>query len=191
MKHLNDLTIAEYEQFKTLVEANDIFGIFLLFGENAEDMPYDEFEKMWTNIKSQTLSTSGVKREYKIGNRTFHASLNPLKLKAGQFIDFQNYLQDFKVHKVLSVFLIPMERKGLFRRLTSKKYNTDYDIYEVQTYLYNNMTIGEANELSNFFLKWSMILLKTMKDSSEKKFWKMRKARVKSEKKRLKINSRD
>jgi len=143
-------------------------------------MPYDKFEKMWNSIQHQTLSTKGVKREYKIGNRIFHACLNPFKLKAAQFIDFQTYLQNFKMQSVLSVFLIPVERKVLFKKVPCK-YNTDYDIYEVQNFLYENMTIGEASELSNFFLNWSMILLKTMKESSEKKLWKMRKAKVKKE----------
>lgn len=183
MKHLDDLTIKEFEQFTELMSGDDpdIYGIFELFGMDANKQTYAEFEKNWNKIKNMTLSTKGVKKVYNINGRKFKACLNPLKLKAGQYIDFQSYMsKEFKIENVLSVFLLPMERKNIFGKLIAKKYNENYDVFEVQQYLYNNMRMAEANELSNFFLTWSVKLIKTMKDYSEKKLYKMMKKQNKN-----------
>lgn len=178
MKHINDFTIKEFEEFSNLMSEKipDIFSIFKLFGEDASKMKFDTFEKKWFEIQNMRLSTKGTKKIYKIGNRKFKAVLNPYHIKAGQFVDFQSYVKNgLKLNEILSVFLLPMEKK-LFGYKTHK-YNEGYDIFEVQKYIYENMLISEANELSTFFLTWSSKQLTLMNQFLLKK-------RVKEMKKR-------
>lgn len=164
LRHINDFTIREYELYVELLEAEDIFGLFNLFGLEADKLNVTEFKKAFSIIQSQTLSMNVVKRRYKIKGRTFNAALNIPKLKAAQFIDLQQITQSGnKLEDILSVVLIP---KG-------KKYNTGYDVLEVRKFLYENFTIGEAHELSNFFLTQSLDLLKVTKDYLVKKKMKL------------------
>lgn len=185
LKQLSELTIKEYYEYKELIEMKepDILGIFELFGLDARDMPFDEFEKKSREIKDMQLPTRGVHKYYKINGKKYKACLNHLKASAGQFIDFQAYMKDFKIEEVLSVFLIPM-KKNMFS-WTKLKYNDGYDVLEVQKDILNYMTIGEANELSNFFLISSTQLLKVMKQSLEKREFKMRKKKLKLQKQGL------
>jgi hypothetical protein len=166
IKDLNSLTIKEFELYSELIgdeqSEPDVYGIFELFGLDASGMVYDDFYKKLKEIQSMRLSTKGVKKVYTINGRRFKASLNPIKLSAGQFIDFQSYLSSgAKLQSILSVFLIPQDKSWFLGKYITKKYNTGYDIFEVQTYLYENMRIGDASELSAFFLTWSNKLLKT------------------------------
>ncbi len=179
MKQLNELTIKEYYEYKEMLEMDepDVFGIFELFELNAKDMPFEEFQKKQLEIQNMTLSKTGVYKYYKINGKKYKACLNHLKASAGQFIDFQAYMKDFKLEEVLSVFLIPM-KKGMFS-WTELKYNDGYDVLEVQKDILNHMNINEASELSNFFLTSSLQLLKIMKASSEKREFKMRKKKLK------------
>lgn len=185
MKQLNDLTIKEFQSYTELIaDANpDVYGIFELFGLDADNMDFATFQTKLAEIQKMQLSTSGTKKIYVIGGKRFKACLNPLKLKAGQFIDFQNYISTgAKLECILSVFLIPQYKSWAFGKHKTYKYNDGYDIFQLQRYLYENMHIGEASELSSFFLNWSTILLKTMKEYSEKKLWKMKSKRLQKQK---------
>ena len=188
IKDLNSLTIKEFELYSELIgdeqSEPDVYGIFELFGLDASGMVYDDFYKKLKEIQSMRLSTKGVKKVYTINGRRFKASLNPIKLSAGQFIDFQSYLSSgAKLQSILSVFLIPQDKSWFLGKYITKKYNTGYDIFEVQTYLYENMRIGDASELSAFFLTWSNKLLKTMRDYSAKKLAMMKYKQFKKQQK--------
>lgn len=174
-KELNDLTLKEWDEYQELLKEEnvDLYSIFKLFGYNLDKMDIAEMRSTESKIAGMTLKVSGTKLKYKVGDRVFKAQLNLTKVSAAQFIDFQQYMKEFKLHQVLSVFLLPMN-KNWFGRLTAKKYNTDYDIFELQDYLYENFTIGEANELANAFFLQSQDLLRVMKDYLEKKSMKMR-----------------
>lgn len=184
MKDINELTIKEFNKYTEYLEDKDnpdIYGIFELFGEDANKMNYLDFEKKWKKIQNMTLSTKGVKRVYKIGNKEFKACLNPSKLKAGQFVDFQNFIKNNAgIEVILSVFLLPIEKKWFIKKV--KNYNDGYDLLEVQEYLLNNFKIGEANELSNFFLHLSIDLLTTTKAYLIKKKMKMKLKNLKKNK---------
>ena len=179
-KELKDLTIQEFNEYNDMLSMDepDIFGIFELFGMDAKDMPMDKFQKNWTKIQQMVLTpTVGVHKTYTIKGRRFKIKLNYLKLSAGQFIDFQSYMRDFKLEEILSVFMIPQYRKwGKWR---THKYNDGYDIIEVQDFLLKNMTIGTAQSITDFFFKSSLKSLEVMKAFSEKKEWQMRAKRLK------------
>ena len=176
MRHINDFTIKEYDEYKECFDRSepDIMTIFKLFGYDLTKLRFDDFQKKWNNIQTMRISTSpGAKKIYKVGNRRFKACLNQLKLTAGQFIDYQTYVTNNNLKGILSVILLPQERK--FFGWKTKKYNDGYDIIELQEYLYSNMTMYDVNELSAFFLTWSTKLLKTMKDYSIKRLVRKRK----------------
>lgn len=178
-KHLKDLTIEEFNSYSEMLSMDepDIFGIFELFGMDAINMPMDKFQQQWTKIQQMVLIPKGVERVYNIKGKRYKAELNHLKLSAGQFIDFQTYMREFKLEEILSVFLIPQYRK--WGRWRTHKYNSGYDIIEVQEHLLKNMTIGDAQNLSNFFLESSVKLLELMKGFSEKKLYKEKAKRLK------------
>ena len=172
MKHLKDLTLKEFTEYNDMLNMDepDIFGIFELFGLDGINMSFDKFNEKWNEIQNMTIIPRGVHKTYTIKGRRFKAELNHLKLSAGQFVDFQSYMRDFKLEEILSVFLIPQYRK--WGRWHTHKYNDGYDVIEVQEFLLNNMTVGTAQDLSNFFLTSSVKLLGLMKGFLEKKKYK-------------------
>lgn len=174
MKELKDFTLKEFDEYTNLLKEDpiDIFTVLSMFGYDANKLSVNEFNKAEQSIQNMQLPTKGVKLVYNINGRRFKACLDMTKIKAGQFIDFQNYSKDFKLKEILSVFLIPQYRKYFTNH--TYDYNKGYDIFEVQDYLYENFTIGDANELSNFFLNSSNDLLAVMKASLTKQLMKQK-----------------
>jgi len=175
MKQLNELTIKEFSQYQEILEeeTTDPYAILELFGYDIDKMSIKELTAAQRNIQLQALKPKGTSLTYKVGNMKFKANLNMTNITASQFIDLQTYVQNFKLHEVLSVFLIPM-RRTWYGGWVSQKYNTGYNIFDIQEFLFNNFTIGEANDLSNSFFLQSQSLLKVMKDYLEKKEKKMK-----------------
>lgn len=178
LKDINSLTLREFELYTEMLKDEndtDIFGIMELFGiKEPENLPTDKFTMYWDRIKTMSLSMNGIKTTYIINGKRFKAQLNILNLKAGQFIDLQNYLKNYKLHEVLSIFLIPQYKTKWFGKWSTYDYNNGYDLLQIQEYLYENMLIGEASELAAFFLKNSQIMLKTIANCSERKLIKMK-----------------
>ena len=181
MRHIKDFSIKEFTQYQEMLQYDepDMISIFNLFGLDMMSLSYDAFQKKWMEIISMVLPRNGVEKYYKINGVRYKACLNHLKLSAGQFIDFQSYMRDFKLEEVMSVFLIPQHKK--WGRWVTPKYNSGYDIIKVQENLYNHMKIGDAQELSAFFLDSSVKLLGLMKGFLEKKQYKMKKKRLKQQ----------
>ena len=175
MKQLSEFTIKEFSQYQELLEEEtpDQYAILELFGYDIDKMSIKELKRAQYEIQSQTLKPKGTSLTYKIGDMKFKANLNMTNITASQFIDLQTYVQNFKLQEVLSVFLIPM-RRNWYGGWVAQKYNTDYNIFDIQDFLFNNFTIGSANDLSNSFFLQSQSLLKVMKDYLEKKEKKMK-----------------
>lgn len=181
-KELKDLTLKEFEDYQEMLkeEVIDTYSILQLFGYDTDKMTIPEMSPIENKIAVMTLKPVGTKLHYKVGNQRFKAHLNMTSISASQFIDLQTYLKDFKLQEVLSVFLIPM-KKTWYGTWKSQKYNTGYDIAKIQELLYNEFTIGEANELSNAFFLQSQSLLKVMKDYLAKKEMKMKLKLIKTQ----------
>ena len=178
-KELYDLTIQEFYSYNEMLNMDepDIFGIFELFGMDGVNMPMDKFQQQWTKIQQMVLIPKGVHTSYTIKGKRFKVNLNHLKLSAGQFVDFQTYMRDFKMEEILSVFMIPQYKK--WGRWRTHKYNDGYDVIEVQDFLLKNMPIGIAQDITDFFLKSSVKLLEVMKAFLEKKKYKAMKKSLK------------
>lgn len=174
LKHLKDLTLKEFDEYKELIEDKepDTLKILELFNCDTSIMLYDELIKKTNEIFNMKLTNIGVFDTYIIGGKLFKVNLDLTKMTAGQFIDFQTYMKDYKLQNILSVFLIPVKvetkiKKGLFKDKTITietpyKYSDGYDTLDIINFLYENFTIGNADELAAFFLSQSNQLLEVM-----------------------------
>ena len=169
MRNINDFTIAEFEQYKELLaEPQDVFGAMELFGiSDPQGLPLDKYNKYWSEILNQSLSTQPIKKIYTINGKRYKAELDVLKLNAAQFLDLQHYLGDFKLEEVLSIFLLPQYKKNFIWH--TYKYNDGYDLLNVQKELKDHMKMSQTSELSAFFFRTSLNLLRVMTDRSQKK----------------------
>lgn len=184
MKNINDLTLKEFELYNELIsveENPDIYSIFELFGEDVSNLKFDVFNKKWLEIQSMIVKSKGVKLVYKVGDKRFKPTLNIMKIKAGQFVDLQYIIQSGnKIEDIMSVILLPQHKT--FLGWKTRNYGVGYDILELRKYLYENMKIGDAYDLSAFFLKSCNKLLKITKDYSQKKLLKMKMKEMKENK---------
>ena len=166
MKHINDLTIREFYEFRELIENNaNPLEILPLFGVSVDDLSIQEFQDIFNDIINQKIQVEPVKDKYIINSIKYHPELNIKNIKAAQFIDLQTYTKDEKYEKILSVFMLPISKKGWFSKEDKKKYNTGYDIFSVQENLLNHMRIGDAIALTAFFFELSIKLLPIIRDS--------------------------
>lgn len=177
IKKLNELTIKEFNDYLEIVknindnsDLMDTIELLKLFGyKDVEDMSVDEYNRSMFYVNNQVSLRNikkGVKKYYFINGIKYKATLNMTKITTGQFIDLQTFLVDNKLEEILSVILIPMKKK-LFG-WEEQKYNT-YDLLYHQRQILNYFNIGDANELSSFFLTQSTNLLKVTKEYLEKK----------------------
>ncbi len=170
MKDLNKLTIKEFNYLIELLNEKklDLVSIFELLEEDYKNMSAGEFQKKWNNIKSFTPQKTKIREYQIIKNKKYKVILDLTKLKAGQFIDLQNIIQNGnKLEDIISLILIPTKVK--FFRLKELEYGEGYDILQLRNDILNNMTIGDAFTLSTFFLQQSQQLLKVTQDHLMKK----------------------
>lgn len=177
MKHIDEFSIKEYLELENLLKFEgqpDLYAIFELFDEDFEKLNQEEYRKKWNEINNMQLTKNkGIKLKYNINGKVFKPVLNPMKIKASQYIDFQYYIQNNgKINELISVFLIPVKKKW-YGKEVKMEYNEGYDVIEVQEYLLNNMKIVDAKEISDFFLLLSIRLMKNMETSLTRKKMKM------------------
>ena len=177
MKELGKFTIKEFYEYKDLLaeEPQNPKSILSLFGvdvfnDNGLDVP-----KLIQEVKMQEIPLKPIKKEYVINGKSYFLETNLGKMTAAQFIDFQVYMVDNKMQQILSIFMLPMSKKGLFGKKKAEKYGVNYDVLEVQNELLNHMEIADAAAISNFFLTLSQSLLKITKGYLEKEMKKMKK----------------
>lgn len=177
---VSDLTIAQYYKFEQYIADNDIYAIFDLFGVDVSDMKISDMNTKFAEISSLSITKRQLSKYYYIKGTKYKAMLNLNKIKAGQFLDFQNYMAgDHKLEQILSIFLIPM--KKTFFGWKSRKYGDDYDVVKVQEEIRDYFLIEDAITLSDFFLNLSIHLSKVMKASLVRKLGKMMKKQQKNQ----------
>lgn len=172
----NKLTIGKYLELVEIIDDDTLADIdknvelIALLDDKEVDMIYDlplaEFNDkiQKTAFLYEEPKPLQVSTVYKLADMELEACLNINDLTTAQFIDYQTYVKDKnKMVELLSVFLVP---KG-------HKYNKDYDVFEVQKIIRDNMPITQAMGLSDFFLLLYKSLLKASLISSTKKLKKM------------------
>lgn len=178
LKHLNDFSIKEFEEYREILEQDEVNEVELLklFGVDAGKLSVSELKSTIDKINGMILNAK-LKKYYTINGVRYKATLNLMRLNAAQFIDFQAHMKDFKIQNILSVFLIPQTK--VWYGWKDGKYNTNYDVIKTIDLIYNEFKMSDAKLLSDFFLSQSTSLLKIMKDYLTKKMYLKKKRQIK------------
>lgn len=168
MKQLNDFTIKEFNEYQEILAEDPIneAEVLRIFGLDIEKMTLNDYKSSMSKINTMTLGAK-LKRVYVVNGKRYKVNLNLLKINAGQFIDFQSYMKDFKIENILSIFMIPQTK--VWYGWKDNKYNNGYNPIEVIDDMYNHFKMSDAKVLSDFFLSQSTKLLKVMQEYLTKK----------------------
>lgn len=127
------------------------------------DMPITDVEIMMNQaafFASPLPQSKGyaVAKKYKIGDMVLIPTSDAKKMNVAQYVDFQTFSKEPTKYLVelLSCFLVP----------EGKRYNQDYDIVQVQELLRDNLSIWDANEITAFFLRKSLLSIRATLISS-------------------------
>lgn len=170
------LSIGKYLELMEIVDNEEIdevdknVEIVALLDDRPVEMVYDlplmEFNSLMqkTNFLQTAPKPLQVSTKYNLGGMKLETVLDLTSLTTAQFIDYQTFVKDkTKMVELLSVFLVP---KG-------KKYNTDYDIIEVQKVIRENLPITVALGMSAFFFDLYKALLKATTTSLTRRLKRM------------------
>lgn len=135
------------------------------------DMKVPKFRAMMDDaiFLRRPLRPAPVLKSYKLGNMVLRPAADLQKMTTAQYIDFQTLAKasDDRIAELLSCFLLP----------EGHRYNTDYDIAEVQRAIREFLPINAAHGLLAFFLDKShrsmlntlRCSVKTLKRANRKK----------------------
>lgn len=188
IKSYKELTIDKYIQIRQLIDSNeeDINKQVILLSiltdldeEEILNLKLDEYKQLnqQTDFLLEQPKPNKIATTYKLGKYELEPMVNMKDVTTSQYIDFQTFIkdQDKYLVELLSIILIP---KG-------KKYAQDYDIYDVQEVIKNNLNIEDALGLTAFFLTLLNSLIQTMQISCIRKMKKMMKKMKGEEKKKM------
>lgn len=152
LKVMKGLLETEEMELNPLERQLEILSI--LSGMDVEDiasLPLDRYREMVR--KSQFLNTELKPERIKdnsitINNNRYVITLNPKKMKAAQFIDWQNWQRETKgstegLPCLLSCIIVP----------EGKQYNEGYELEDVQNDIREHMNVQDMVSLSFFFLR--------------------------------------
>lgn len=118
--------------------------------EAVLDLPVTEYSKLASEISFLTekpVIKAKCPSKIKLGDNEYYVMKDINKINAAQFIDYNTYMKqddpDGLIDRIMSIFIIPV----------GKKYNTDYDIEEVQEDIREYLPIQTALEACFFFRK--------------------------------------
>lgn len=120
--------------------------------DEVENMPLVELRGLTSQLGFLTEKAEAVdvRKEYKVGDYILIPEKKITKIKAGQFISFQEFAKVYRdnnadvkyIPYLLSCFMIP---KG-------KKFAEGYDVEDVQEAIAEHLSIVDALSLTAFFL---------------------------------------
>lgn len=120
--------------------------------EEIENMPFVELRGLTSQLGFLTEKAEAVdvRKEYKVGDYILIPEKKISKIKAGQFISFQEFAKVYRdnnndvnvIPLLLSCFLIP---KG-------KTFAEGYDVEDVQEAIAEHLSVVDALSLTAFFL---------------------------------------
>lgn len=188
IKSYKELTIDKYLQIKQLlqVDEEDINKQVTLLSilsdldeEEILNLKLDDYKQLnqQTDFLLEQPKATKIATTYKLGNYILEPMVNMKDVTTSQYIDFQTFIkdQDKYLVELLSIILVP---KG-------KKYAQDYDIYDVQNVIRENLNIEDALGLTAFFLTLFNSLIQTMQTYCIRKMKKMMKKMKGEEKKKM------
>lgn len=150
--------------------------------EEIENMPLVELRGLTSQLGFLTEKAEAVevRKEYKVGDYILIPEKKISKIKAGQFISFQEFAKVYRdnnndvnvIPLLLSCFLIP---KG-------KKFAEGYDVEDVQEAIAEHLSVVDALALTAFFLASIKQSQATILHYLE---WRLKLTRVKTEEQKM------
>lgn len=150
--------------------------------EEIENMPLVELRGLTSQLGFLTEKAEAVevRKEYKVGDYILIPEKKISKIKAGQFISFQEFAKVYRdnnndvnvIPLLLSCFLIP---KG-------KKFAEGYDVEDVQEAIAEHLSVVDALALTVFFLASIKQSQATILHYLE---WRLKLTRVKTEEQKM------
>lgn len=150
--------------------------------EEIENMPLVELRGLTSQLGFLTEKAEAVevRKEYKVGDYILIPEKKISKIKAGQFISFQEFAKVYRENNadvkyipyLLSCFMIP---KG-------KKFAEGYDVEDVQEVIAEHLSVVDALALTAFFLASIKQSQATILHYLE---WRLKLTRVKTEEQKM------
>ncbi len=159
IQNYDALTVGKYEAVMLAKRdhADDVNGcnlalLSILSGKSEDellDMKVPQFRELMNKAAflRRPVRPAPVLKTYKLGDMTLRPTADIRKMTTAQYIDFQtlSQLSDERLAEMLSCFLLP----------EGYRYNTGYDIAEVQAAIREFLPMTAAYGLLAFFLRTS------------------------------------
>lgn len=147
----SDITASKFkrmmETFKDYTDITELNYELVSILYDKEDLSLEEFTAGVKDLEflNKPYKPQKVKKEYTIGGKEYYVELNPRKMQANQYIDYQNFIKDPNVNitNIAACFLIP---KG-------KTYNNGYDVLDETEFLDQHLTVDVLQDICFFFRK--------------------------------------
>lgn len=183
INNYKDLTIEKYIELYELdiqglteldIQSNIIAILSDLTVDEVLDLPIPQYKKLAQQTAFMTVPPQVKARKInkvKINNKSYKVLDKVEDMTTGQYIDYQSYIQKNEVKMlpyILSCLIIP----------EGEKYGDSDNIEQIK-----QMSVEEALIISNFFIKQSLTLTKTILRYLE---WKMKKMMKKTKEETMK-----
>lgn len=187
-----DITISKFNELRDIIEeqADDLTLQARLIAclndmseEEVLNLPLSDYQEKVKDIAFLTEKPDinpRCPKKITINGKKFTVITDPRRMTAGQYIDFQTFINmkdpDKYLHNILACFVEP----------EGKKYG-EYDVIEVAELLADNISVEEGLGITNFFLLKSRIFINSILDYLEKRLKRMeRKEKNQETKEKLK-----
>lgn len=172
-----EITIGQFNELQQILSADipedyrTLNCISLLTNESTEfigSLPLTKFQILCNQLNFITLTIPKVKHKtlYIINGRKYNLRCDVSQISTAQYIDYQSYIKENDIIKLLSLWLIP----------EGHSYNDGYDIQRVMMDC-NDMLFIDANAVG-FFLRLQLAAyILILKDSSKKKMKKTKRSK--------------
>lgn len=135
------------EEFKDYTDITELNYELVSILYDKDDLSLEEFTAGVKDLAflNKPYKPQKVRSEYTIGGKEYYVELNPRKMQANQYIDYQNFIKDpnTNITNIAACFLIP---KG-------KTYNNGYDVLDETEFLDKHLTVDVLQDICFFFRK--------------------------------------
>ena len=154
---LNDITIGQYQQIKSLLDDEDLQGVELdnqilrivLGFHNVEDISQKDRNILYKDINNAILSEGDFKETFVLNNIHFGIIPNFDNISGGEYTDLIKYFDDDKdIHKFMAVCYRPIVMRDWFTNYRLRKYNGTSEYSDIMKELPTSIAKG----CKSFFL---------------------------------------
>lgn len=140
-----DITLKQFNKIQSFLETPDKYTLFniidVVYGVDSIHLPIGELPQYDINFLKESVPKVKLRNKYTLNGTVYQSGIDLTEVKAGQFLDYQNYVKDGAGYeKLLSVFFIPQ----------GHEYNDGYDLKQAQEDL-ENLDIVTVTSLAFFF----------------------------------------